>query len=159
MSTILSPLEVDLPWNGDFTFDDTGDLVLAADTPTSPDATTQRLVRLLFTSPLLKDRYGNPIAWPDDLFHPTWGAGLRAWVDSPFDDISLETIRSDTMAALLKDPGVSPSPAPQVTFQRTALYEQTMTVAYQPTTGSWAVLPTLNLTELTVIATTQSNGG
>jgi hypothetical protein len=133
-------------WNGDFAIDDTGDLVLAVDSATTSDATVQRCTRMLMTSPQLFDPFGNPIGEADDIFHPTYGAGLRAEVGENFDDAVLAAIKARILNALASDPGVAQTPAPTVNILSLDAFHVAITVQINTVTGQQAVLATLRLT-------------
>ena len=75
----LRYVTVSLPWSGDFTIDDSGRIVLVS----GDEAFIERLYRRILTTPRLFDNItGIPIATPDYLFSPTFGAGLRRAVDT-----------------------------------------------------------------------------
>jgi len=97
-----------VPWSGDFSIDDRGYTVIAdADT-----TYVQRLVRRLLTSPRLFDgATGTPIAAPDYLFEPEFGAGLRRMVDRTAVARDIERI---VLAQVAADPETSEKTRPEV---------------------------------------------
>jgi len=103
------------PYGGGITFDASGSPVLVRDTDTAALATQQRIEVLLFTSPRLFDLDGIGVGRPDDLFHPDYGAGLRALVGrnpSPLVDAG---VKARILKALSDDSAVVSSPPPTVT--------------------------------------------
>lgn len=148
MSTTGS-VEIALDWSGDFQYDSTGDLILALDTPDAPTATNQRLVRLILTAPNIVVN-GHPVAYADDIFHPTWGAGLRAYVDDTFNAATLQKLTNHILQALAADPAVAASPRPTVTSNLVGPNTATIAIAYTDTLGQKQVLPTINLTPTAV---------
>src|SRR5260370_16121295 len=104
-------------WNGDFSVDPTGDLVLAVDTPNNPIATQQRLYRLLMTNPRSFSQDANaPCSVPNDLFAPSYGAGLRLQTGQMMTGALVGKIESAIYAALQTDPTIVSSPPPTVTI-------------------------------------------
>jgi phage baseplate assembly protein W len=105
MSTTGQPsfgnVELWLPANGDFSLNPNGDLKLAVDTANTSDATSQRLVRLMLTSPRQA-----PNINADDPFNPDYGAGLPSAVGSVDPNIASD-ITARISQALLNDPSVS----------------------------------------------------
>lgn len=144
-SQVTGSVEFSLPWNGDFTLTDTGDIQLSADNSTAPNATIERITRLLLTSPTLFDQNNAPIAQPDDLFHPTWGAGLRAYVGTNFTAALLQQIQAATLQQLRQDPGVAFQPTPIVTVTSPSLNTVTMTVQFWSPQGQPLALPTITI--------------
>jgi hypothetical protein len=144
MSTTGS-VEIALDWSGDFQYDSTGDLILAIDTPSAPTATNQRLIRLILTSPNIVVK-GQPVAFADDIFHPTWGAGLRAYVDETFNAATLQRLANRIRQQLAADPAVAPSPAPTIALNMVGVNAATLSIVYTDTLGQKQVLPTINLT-------------
>jgi alpha-beta hydrolase superfamily lysophospholipase len=148
MSTTGS-VEVSLDWSGDFQYDSTGDLILAVDTTDAPTATNQRLIRLILTAPNIVVN-GQPVAFADDIFHPTWGAGLRAYVDDTFNATTLQKLTNHIMQMLSADPAVAASPRPTVTSNMVGPNAATVAITYTDTLGQKQVLPTINLSPRTV---------
>jgi len=105
-------------WNGDFSVDSTGDLILAADVPNSPIATQQRVYRLLMSNPRSFNEATNaPVSIPTDLFAPGYGAGLRMSTGQMMTANLLGEIESSIYAGLATDPTIVNSPAPIVTIK------------------------------------------
>jgi hypothetical protein len=130
-------------YGGDFLLDDTGDLVLSIDTPSDPQATIDRLTRLILTNANVTDGNGNVIGYADDIFHPTWGASVRAYIGENFTDAIAQTITTKIRAQLAEDPMVADS-APVLT--QTAPNTVAIVVTFSTTDGQTAVLPTIALT-------------
>lgn len=144
-------------WGGDFLLDDTGDLVLSQDTADVPQATIERLTRMVLTTPMLRDAQGNPIGWADDIHHPDWGVGLRAFVNEAFNASTFQSIANAVISQLKLDPGVSQSSAPAVSFAQRGVYNAQMSISFVTALGKSAVLPTINLSPSTISIAT-SNG-
>jgi hypothetical protein len=134
-SSIVGSVEVDLPWGGDFSLTDSGDLLIAADTSTSPAATIERLTRLVLTSPSMLDpNTGTPIQ-ADDIFNPTWGAGAQMYVGAAVNAKMIQSLRSRVMDALVRDPGISPNPPPTVAIQMVGTYTLLMSIQFTSSQG------------------------
>jgi hypothetical protein len=116
-------IEIALEPGGDFQLQPNGDLVLAIDAPGNPIATQQRLYRLLTTNPRAYNSAGQPISAPDDIFNPSYGAGLPALVGQPITTALLAQIEATILNALLNDPSVASNPAPQVTVSQSGTNE------------------------------------
>lgn len=142
----IGSTEAFLEWGSDFQIDDTGDIMLAQDDKVAATATIQRLVRMLLTSPRLKDERGNFLAPSDDYFNPDYGAGLRAAVDMGFSQANLAALRSAIFNQLSNDPGVASTPSPVVNV--TLLSDNitvVINVSFTTSDGQLQVLPTLEL--------------
>jgi hypothetical protein len=130
------------PWGMDFTINPNGDLAILSDTPTSPVATTQRIIRLLQYLPLLFNDAGSPITTPDDLFNPFYGAGVRAVIgQNPTTDV-ISGVRTRILKGLATDPYIRNTPAPTVTVVSgggNALL--TITVSCTTSTGQPVTIP------------------
>lgn len=143
-------IDLGLGYAADFSIDATGDLVLAQDAATSSNATTQRITRLILTTPMLTDQSGNAIGYADDIFHPNWGAGLRAYVDGAFNATTLQSIAASVQQQLAADPAVSNTPTPIVNLSLQSTYAALLQVTFWTTNGQKQVLPTITLTPTNV---------
>ena len=112
----MATIEASLPWGGDFALDSTGDLLLVEDSSGSFPALTQRITQMLLTTPLITDAYGNALSTPDDMFHPTTGAGLRWAVGRNASTALLQQIETAILTELAKEPDIAPQPTPTVVF-------------------------------------------
>lgn len=118
-------VEIDLPWGGDFSLQANGDLVLAIDQPGNPRATTQEVMRLLYTNPRQQDANGNYYSSGDDFFHPDWGVGIPSKVGKMFSSIAapqqLNGLIAQIQAAATKGlrslASIAQSPTPTVVTQ------------------------------------------
>ena len=136
--------EISLEWNSDFVLDDTGDLLVVQDTQNSATATTQRLIRLLLTSPRIKGANGQYISPGDDLFNSDWGAGLRAAVHMGFSPKNIAALQTLILGELKQDPGVATTPAPVVNVQlQSGGQACTLNVQFTSVTSQLVALPTL----------------
>jgi hypothetical protein len=108
-------------WGGDFQVDATGDLVLVQDANNNPAATTQRVYRMLMTSPRQVDPdTGDPVSIPDDLFAPGYGGGLRVHVGKMITPGLIGEIESDIEAGLQTEDTIDNSQPPSVAITRPA---------------------------------------
>lgn len=103
-----SPFAAYLEWQGDFLLDEGGNTLLAdGDT-----AFVQRLIRRILTSPRYFDRRsGLPIAPPDYIFEPEFGAGLRRLVN---DILSIDEVNRLVNAQVVADLETSNISRPRV---------------------------------------------
>jgi phage baseplate assembly protein W len=137
-------------WGGDFALDSTGDLILSQDTSQVPQATIERLTRLVLTCANLTDQYGNVIGWADDIHHPNWGAGIRAYVNATFNQTTFQNITNAIQAQLAVDPAVAIQPQPQVSLTQQGTYGASLQIQFKTQQGQLVVLPTINLTPTNV---------
>lgn len=144
-AAVEADLNSGLGWGGDLSLDSTGDIVLAQDGPTSSNATQQRITRLILTTPALKDSSGNALGYADDIFHPKWGSGLRAYVDGAFNAQTLQQIAAAVQQQLAQDPAVSNTPTPTVSLSLQGTYTALLLVTFWTTSGQKQVLPTITL--------------
>lgn len=151
-SQVSGLCEINLPWNDDFSLDETGDLLIAYDTVASaqssfnPEATTQRLVRLVLSCPGGSDVNGNPLGQADDIFHPLWGAGARAYVGDTISSDDLAILKGNIAAQLLQDPSVASTPPPQIDLYFVELYVYQLKILWYGWNGVQYALPTIQLT-------------
>lgn len=97
-----------LPWRGDFAVDDHGHLIMVE----GDIAYQERIIRRLLTTPRLFDRYtGVPIAVPDYIFNPPFGAGLRRLVNRV---ISIDELTRLITGQILEDAETKKSVKPKV---------------------------------------------
>ncbi len=103
-------------YGGDWQLDPvTADLLLVVDAPGNLTATTQRLTRLLFTTPRSFDLGTNqPLGAPDDICNPDYGAGLPSLVGE-LPTQAVQSLQRNLSAAIVSDPYVATSPTPIVT--------------------------------------------
>jgi hypothetical protein len=139
---VAGSVEVALAWGGDFQINALGDLVLAQDTPTSPAATTQRMIQLILTNPRLLDGNGNPIGRADDLFHPDYGAGLNRDVGELGTAGILADLVARIQAGIALDPGIAAFPAPVVTAVISTPGTALVNVSVTTVTGQYVPVPT-----------------
>jgi hypothetical protein len=138
-------VEIWLEPGGDFVQTDNGDLLLAINTPQSADATNQRLTRLLSTNPRLIGDNGRPISAPDDLFNEDWGAGEPAMIDQPMTPAFVAGLQARVMAAVLSDPTIAPTPAPQIDVSQISDTTAGDFITATTIDGSPVVVPSLPL--------------
>jgi hypothetical protein len=108
-------VEIDHEYGGTWTLTPGNDLQLAIDAIDDARATRQRITRLINTTPILYDDNGSPIARPDDISNPTWGAGARMMVGRNIDQKLLSDLRARVVAGISDDSGIARTPAPTVT--------------------------------------------
>lgn len=144
MAQQTGAVEISLEAGGDFELLPNGDLKLAIDTPNTTDATRQRLIRLLLTSPRLFDDAGRPVSTPDDLFNPTYGAGLPAEVGQPPTEI-VPAIQARVIKALRQDPSVDRIQPIEVAVKQVGVTMVQVSVTCTAISGDLIVIPSLPL--------------
>ncbi len=112
----MASVEIALNWGGDFVIDSTGDLALVEDGSELFPALTQRITQMVLTTPLITSSAGAALSVPDDVFHPTAGAGLRWAVGRLADNALLNQIELAILDELAKEPDIAPQPTPTVAF-------------------------------------------
>lgn len=133
-------------WGGDFIIDATGDLVLAQDVPNSPIATQQRVYRLLMTNPRGFNQDTNaPSSPPNDLFAPSYGAGLRLATGEMMTAQLLGKIESSIYAGLQTDPTIVANPPPSVTIQNMGSNVLQVNVSATAVNGEIVTIPSFPL--------------
>jgi hypothetical protein len=145
MAAIPQLASLYLEYGGDFQFDTQGSLLLAVDTQAEATSTIQRLQRLLFTNPRIKDVYGNILSRGDSLFFPDYGAGVPAFVDATMTDALLEQLQSTILDQLSTDAGISRNPAPVVTIATDGFDNLTISVTVTTVNGQVATTPAYSL--------------
>ena len=104
-----------LVYGANLQFDSRGDLAIATDTPTSPDATNQRLLRLMLTRCRKLLSSLGYYSMPDDVFNPDWGIGLGTYTHQNIINNKLG-FETKLLSEVAQDPGVSPTPPPTLTY-------------------------------------------
>jgi hypothetical protein len=133
-------------WGGDLATDETGDLVLAIDTPNNPIATQQRIYRLLMTSPRQSDQdLDEWCSIPDDLFAPTYGAGLRFQVGQMMTAGLIGQLESAIFAALQTDPTIVSLPPPSVTITNAGSNTLQIDISATAVSGEIITIPSFTL--------------
>ena len=133
-------------WGGDMAVDATGDLVLAVDTPNNPVATQQRIYRLLMTSPQQFDPDTNaPCSVPDDLFAPSYGAGLRIQVGQMMTAGLIGNLESAIFAGLQTDPTIVSLPPPSVTITNAGSNTLQIDISATAVSGEIITIPSFTL--------------
>jgi len=96
------PADLYLDWSGDLSFGPSNDLRIATDVAFS----NQRVVRRLLTGPEKRDRSGNVTQPADNLFDPTYGAGLNRDIDGNMSAAAKAERRTRINAAMHAEPAV-----------------------------------------------------
>lgn len=146
----IGSIEVSLEPGGDFELTPQGDLLLVVDTLDTSPATIQRLQRLIYTNPTVRDYSGNPIGRADDLFHPAWGAGAPAAVGSPITPRLLFDLQSQIQKALAADPYIATNPPPVVNVLNLGDNFVQINVTVSTVTGQLVTIPSINLQVFTL---------
>lgn len=98
----------DVPWQGDFSVDSDGRINLVE----GDLAYVQRLLRRLLTGPRLVDEVsGVPIAPPDYIFEPAFGAGLRRVINTIISPLEVQRLITQQIKA---DPETVRSVPPRI---------------------------------------------
>ena len=123
-----------------------GNILLAKDDPNGEaTAATQRLMRIILTTPRLFDDHGIPVARADDKYNPTFGAGLPAYVDENVNDAVLGAMRAAILGNIAIDPYFVSVPQPTVKFQQQDANTLLLWVRAVTTSGQVAATPALPL--------------
>ena len=134
-------VEIALVYGGVLTFQSNGDLQLSQDTPTSPQATFERVLRIVLTNPTTTDGNGNPIGRPDDLFHPSFGSGVKAAIGEPGTPALVQAVSARIIAAIQADPYIATSPAPTVSLTQLTIGTWQLIVTCSAISGEPFTLP------------------
>lgn len=132
------------PWGGDFSLTDSGDFAMVVDTPDRPDATIQRITRLILTNPSITGTNGQPTP-PGDMFNPQWGAGVRVRVGSNITPDLIDDITRRIRSGLASDPAVMMNPPPVITITQLSSTALAIDVQFYVATGQLVVVPTIPL--------------
>jgi hypothetical protein len=108
-------VEAYLDYGTDLALQANGDLLLAVDNANLTTATVQRIMRLLNTNPALYNDAGIYISAPEDVFNPTYGAGLPAEIGQMITPAFTADIQARIVNALNYDPSIAAHPDPVVT--------------------------------------------
>jgi hypothetical protein len=129
-------------WGADFSITSTGDLALLQDSPASPAATQQRVIRLIQYVPLILDDAGNPITEPDDIFNTSYGSGARTLIgQNPVNDI-ISGMKNRILSGLALDPYITTFPTPVISIVAGPTNGiVTVSVSCMTTTGQPVTIP------------------
>lgn len=134
-----------LEYGGDFVLSPQGGLLLAVDTPTEATSTIQRIQRLLFTNPRIRDAYGNIIARGDSIFYPDYGAGVPSLVDATMTKALLTQLQATILNQITKDPGIARTPTPVISITSDGIANLTISVTVTTVSGQVVATPAYNL--------------
>jgi hypothetical protein len=128
-------------WGNDISIDDQGDIATVYGTA----ELAQRLVRRFCTNPVLLNNDGTVAIPPDYRFEPTYGEGVRRYVDSVVTNETLSTIQTRLMDGCQQEAEVSTTTPPVITV--TAITGGISVDAYVTMAdGTVAVLPQMDVT-------------
>jgi hypothetical protein len=130
-------------YGGDFILADNGDLLLAEDTVLDPEATLQRVMRLILTNAKIIDADGTPISEADDIFNDWYGSSIRALIGQMITPALLAGIKARILQALTTDPGLVQSPAPSISVVAGPNASIIISGSVTLVTGNTAPLPTI----------------
>jgi hypothetical protein len=100
------------PWQGDLTFDSTGDFAFVE----GQDHSTQRVLRRLLTNPAQYDSNGDVLLPADDKFNMDYGVGLGRAIDET-DSVDLRRfLAAKTREGLAQEATVDQAVAPVIEF-------------------------------------------
>jgi hypothetical protein len=105
--------DVHLPWLGDCSWDDNGDILLAERATLSE----QRVIRTLLTNSIERDSDGNTVLPPDDMFHPDFGESLGRDVDGMMTDEAHTDRARRIYTGMAQESTVDQAVSPVVRFQ------------------------------------------
>ena len=106
-------VDVHLPWLGDCSWDDNGDLLLASESTLSE----QRVVRTLLTNSVELDSNGETVSPPDDMFHPEFGKSLGRDIDGMMTAEANIDRASRIYSGMARESTVDQAVCPVVRFQ------------------------------------------
>jgi phage baseplate assembly protein W len=129
----------------DFLRSPQGGLLLASDTQAEATSTLQRLQRLLFTNPRIRDAYGNCIVRGDSIFYPDYGVGVPALVDATMTTALLAQLQATILSQLSQDPGIVRNPAPVVTIASDGVQNLTISISVTTVSGQVVATPAYSL--------------
>jgi hypothetical protein len=150
--------ELALIYGGDLSIQSNNDIQLSIDVQGSPEATYERVLRIILTNPITYDVNGNPLVRPDDLFHANFGSGARAAIGEPYTPALVSAVNARILAALASDPYVVSTPAPTVTWTTVSAGEYNLVVSLTSVTGQPFTLPAIPLSAIGVVPSGAQNG-
>lgn len=142
----IGSVELRLPVGGDFSQDNTGDLVLDIDAYSNPAATIARQYRLILSNPRLFDAENNPISVSDDPFYPNYGSGARAEVGEMQGQALTAAIGARIAAAEAVEPDIAPIPAPIISVTQIDYNTIEVDISVVSVTGEIITVPPLAIT-------------
>jgi len=144
-------VELALIYGGDLAIMSNNDILLSQDVQGSPEATYERVLRIILTNPITFDANGNPLVRPDDLFHANFGSGARAAIGEPYTPALVSSVNARILAALASDPYVISIPTPTVKWTTIAPGAYNLVVSLTSVTGQPFTLPPIPLTATGVV--------
>lgn len=137
--------ELALIYGSDLTVAPNGDILLSQDTPIEPQATYERVLRIVLTNPVTTDDQGNPLVRPDDLFHVNFGAGARAAIGEPYTPALVKAINARIVAACNQDPYIQQNSTSITWSAGPTVGSYSLTVSVTSVSGTPFVLPPIPL--------------
>lgn len=104
--------DIHSPWQGDLTFDSTGDFAFVQ----GQDYSTQRVIRRLLTNPAQYDSNGDVILPADDKFNMDYGVGLGRAIDETDSNDLRRFIAAKTREGMAQEATVDQASAPNIEF-------------------------------------------
>lgn len=138
-------VELALVYGGDLSLGSNADVALSVDTPNSPQATYERILRIVLTNPLTTDAQGNPLVRPDDLFHVNFGAGARAAIGEPYTPALVKAVNARIVAACNDDPYIAQNSVSVTWVQGSSPGTYLLTLSATSVSGTPFVLPPIPL--------------
>lgn len=144
-------IEASLIYGGDLSLMSNGDIALSQDIPNGiAQATFERALRIILTSPTVYDGR-TPVSPPDDLFHPTFGSGVKTAIGEPYTNSLVQGIQSRISAALSSDQYIATNPPPKVVWTQLAIGTYQIVIKCTALTGEPLTLPSFKLTPFGVV--------
>lgn len=137
--------ELALLYGGDLSLAPNSDLQLSQDTLDEPQATYERVLRVVLTNPITTDASGNPLVRPDDLFHVNFGSGARAAIGEPFTPALVKAVNARITAALNDDPYIANNSISVTWTQGQRAGSYSLTVACNSILGEPWIFPPIPL--------------
>lgn len=140
-------VEVSLIYGGDLVLQANGDLQLSIDVfgTIVPQATFERILRIILTNPITIDANGNPVIRPDYLEHPYFGSGARSAIEENFTSALVDSINARIQNALSTYPYIVHQPPPTIDWQQVKPGEYTLVISGTAITGEPYILPAIPL--------------
>jgi phage baseplate assembly protein W len=132
--------DISLPWGGDVDVDETGD-ILIADGPTE---IAQRVIRRILTNPAIRLLNGQISSDCDYIFAPTYGGGVRVFVDAPMSTSILNTIKSMVSDQLSREDAVDVTIDPTVALT-TMTNGIRLNISFATPNGQVVLLPEMEI--------------
>jgi hypothetical protein len=128
-------VEISLIYGGTLSIGANGDIAISQDTPGSPQATFERVLRIVMTNPIQFDDTGAPVVAPDNLFDTGFGAGVKDSIGENFTTALQKGVNSRIIAACNADPYIVNNSTSVVWTQGQLPGEWSLVLSFTPVGG------------------------